>query len=138
MNSRQNILFRSVRTKNPDKQIVSQVDGQLMGRLLVVSTLGHKRRNLLNQGHTSVQFSPSVVSNSLRPHGLQYTRPPCPSTTPELAQTHVHRVGDAIHHLILCRPLLLLPLIFLSIRVFSNESVLCIRWPKYSVNHYCV
>ena len=35
------------------------------------------------------------------------------------------------NHLILCRPLLLLPLIFLSIRVFSNESVLCIRWPKY-------
>ena len=35
------------------------------------------------------------------------------------------------NHLILCRPLLLLPLIFLSIRVFSNESALCIRWPKY-------
>ena len=37
-------------------------------------------------------------------------------------------------HLILCRPLLLLPSIFCSIRVFSNESVLCIRWPKYSVS----
>ena len=49
----------------------------------------------------------------------------------ELAQTHVHRVGDAINHLILCRPLLLLPSIFPSIRVFSNESVLRIRWPKY-------
>ena len=35
------------------------------------------------------------------------------------------------NHLILCRPLLLLPSIFLSIRVFSNESALCIRWPKY-------
>ena len=35
------------------------------------------------------------------------------------------------NHLILYRPLLLLPSIFLSIRVFSNESVLCIRWPKY-------
>ena len=35
------------------------------------------------------------------------------------------------NHLILCRPLLLLPLIFPTIRVFSNESVLCIRWPKY-------
>ena len=35
------------------------------------------------------------------------------------------------NHLILCHPLLLLPSIFLSIRVFSNESVLCIRWPKY-------
>ena len=35
------------------------------------------------------------------------------------------------NHLVLCHPLLLLPLIFPSIRVFSNESVLCIRWPKY-------
>ena len=35
------------------------------------------------------------------------------------------------NHLILCRPLLLLPLIFPSIRVFSNESALCIRWPEY-------
>jgi len=51
---------------------------------------------------------------------------------PELAQTHVHRVGDAIHHLTLCHhPLLLLPSIFPSLRVFSNESVLRIRWPKY-------
>ena len=43
-----------------------------------------------------VQFSRSVVSNSLRPHELQHTRPPCPSPTPESTQTHVHRVGDAI------------------------------------------
>ena len=35
------------------------------------------------------------------------------------------------NHLILCRPLLLLPSIFSSLRVFSNESALCIRWPKY-------
>ena len=49
----------------------------------------------------------------------------------EFAQTHVHRVSDAIQLLILCRPLLLLPSIFASIRVFSNESALCGRWPKY-------
>ena len=47
----------------------------------------------------------------------------------ESTQTHVHWVNDAI--LILCRPLLLLPSIFPSIRVFSNESALRIRWPKY-------
>ena len=35
------------------------------------------------------------------------------------------------NHLILCHPLLLLPSVFPSIRVFSNESALCIRWPKY-------
>ena len=49
----------------------------------------------------------------------------------ELAQTHVHWVGDAIQTSILCCPLLLLPSIFPSIRVFSNESTLCVRWPKY-------
>ena len=49
----------------------------------------------------------------------------------ELAQTHVHQVGDAIQPLILCCPLLLLPSMLPSIRVFSNESALCIRWPKY-------
>ena len=50
---------------------------------------------------------------------------------PELAQTHVHWVSDAIQLSVLCRPLLLLPSIFRSIRVFSNESTLPIRWSKY-------
>ena len=51
---------------------------------------------------------------------------------PGFAQTHVHRVSDAIqpsHPL--CHPLLLLPSIFPSMKVFSSESALCIRWPKY-------
>ena len=54
----------------------------------------------------------------------------------ELAQTHVHQVSDAIQpsvipcHLILCHPLLLLPSIFPSIRVFSDKSAFRIRWPK--------
>ena len=50
---------------------------------------------------------------------------------PELAQTHVRQVSDATQHLILCCPLLLLPSICLTIRVFSNELALRIRWPKY-------
>ena len=50
---------------------------------------------------------------------------------PELAQTHVHRVSDASNSLVLCCPLLFLPSIFPSIKVFSNESSLHIRWPKY-------
>ena len=57
---------------------------------------------------------------------------------PELAQTHVHRVGDAIQPSHLCRPLLLLPSIFPSIRVFSSELTLHIRWPKhwsFSISH---
>ena len=49
---------------------------------------------------------------------------------PELTQTHVHRVGDASNHPILCHRIFLPPSIFPSIRVFSNESVLHIRWPK--------
>ena len=44
----------------------------------------------------SVQFSRSVVSNSLQPHESQLARPPCPSPNPEFTQTHVHRVSDAI------------------------------------------
>ena len=52
---------------------------------------------------SSVQFSCSVVSDSLRPHKLQHARLPCPSPTLEFPQTHVHRVGDAIQpsHLLL-------------------------------------
>ena len=49
----------------------------------------------------------------------------------ELAQTHVHLVVMPSNHLTLCHALLLLPSIFPSIRVFSNESVLLIMWPKY-------
>ena len=50
---------------------------------------------------------------------------------PELAQIHVHHVGDAIQSSHPLLSLLILPSIFPSIRVFFNESVLCIRWPKY-------
>ena len=50
---------------------------------------------------------------------------------PELAQTISIELVIPSNHLILCRPLLLLPSIFPSIRVFSNELALCIRWPKY-------
>ena len=80
----------------------------------------------------SVQFSHSVMSDSLRPHELQHTRPPCPSPTPgvHLKLTSIESVMPS-SRLILYRPLLLLSSIFPSIRVFSNESALGIRWPKY-------
>ena len=45
---------------------------------------------------SSIQFSHSIVSDSLRPHELQHSRPPCPCQLPEFTQTHVHRVGDTI------------------------------------------
>ena len=78
----------------------------------------------------SVQFSPSVVSDCLQPHEPQHTRPRCPSPTPRIYPNPCPLVMPS-NHLILCRPLLLLPLIFPSITVFSNESALHIRWPKY-------
>ena len=77
------------------------------------------------------QFSYSVVSNSLRPHEPQHARPPCPSPTPGVYPLMSIKSVMPSNHLIHCRPLLLLPSIFPSIRVFSNESLLCIRWPKY-------
>ena len=89
---------------------------------------------------SSVHFGRSVVSDSLRPHGLQHARLPCPSPTPRvysnscslsLLKLMFIELVMPFNHLILCRPLLLLPSIILSIRVFSNESVLRLRWPKY-------
>ena len=78
------------------------------------------------------QFSRSVVSDSLQPHGLQHTRPPCPSSTPRsLFKLMSMESVMPSNHLILCYSLLLPSSIFPSIRVFSNESVLRIRWPKY-------
>ena len=81
----------------------------------------------------SIQFSWSVMSNSMWPHGLQHTRLPCSSAIPRACSNSRPSCQSVMpsNHLILCRPLLLLPSVFPSIRVFSNESVLCIRWPKY-------
>ena len=76
------------------------------------------------------QFSRSIVSDSLRPHESQHARPPCPSNSlSSLRLTSIESVMPS-SHLILCRPLLL-PLIPPSMRVFSNESTLSTRWPKY-------
>ena len=80
----------------------------------------------------SVQFSCSVMSDSLQPRGLQHARFPCPSPTPGglLKLMSIELVMPS-NRLILCRPLLLLPSIFPIISVFSSEWVLHIRWPKY-------
>ena len=83
-----------------------------------------------NSQMCSLQFSHSVVSDSCDPVDCSRPGLPVHRQLQEFTQTHVHWVGDA-NHLILCHPLLLLPLIFPRIRDFSNESVLCIRWPKY-------
>ena len=76
-------------------------------------------------------FSRSVVSDSLRPHEPQHTRPRCPSPTPSPPKPMSIESVMPSSHLTPCRPLLLLPPIPPSIRVFSNESTLHMRWPKY-------
>ena len=75
----------------------------------------------------------SMVSDYLQPNGLQHARLACPSPTPSRGLLKLMTIESVMpsNHLILCHPLILLPSIFPSIRVFSNESVLRIRWPKY-------
>ena len=93
---------------------------------------------------SSVQFSRSVMSDSLRPHESQHARPPSPSPTPRVHPNSFSITNSqsssklmciesvmSSSHLILCHPLLLLPSVFPSIRVFCEESALHIRWPKY-------
>ena len=80
-----------------------------------------------------VQFSRSVESDSLRHHESQHTRPPCPSPTNSQSSPKLMCIKSVMPpiHLILCYLLLLLPPIPPSIGVFSNESTLRMRWPKY-------
>ena len=72
------------------------------------------------------------MSDSLLPHGLQHARLPCPSPTPRVYSNSCPSSRWCHPTIsILCHPLLPPPSIFPSFRIFSNESVLCIRWPKY-------
>ena len=101
-----------------------------MGRLGDLDLDEVMSMGLSMMGLSSVQFSCSVVSHSLWPHGLQHARPP-PSPTPAIYPNSCPFSQS-------CHPTIssfasphLPPSIFPSIRVFSNESLLCIRWPKY-------
>ena len=80
----------------------------------------------------SVQFSCSVVSDSLHPNGRQASQSITDSRS--LLKFMSIELVMPSNHLILCCPLLLPPSIFPNIRVFSNESALCIRWPKYGIS----
>ena len=71
------------------------------------------------------------MSNSMQPHGLQHARPPFHHQLLEFTQTHVHWVNDDNQPSHPHYPLLFLPSVVPSIRVFSNESILPIRWSKY-------
>ena len=80
---------------------------------------------------TSVQFSRSVVSDSATPWTAARQASLSITNPPSLLRLMSIELVMPSNHLILCHPLLLLPSIFPSIRVFSSESVLHIRWPKY-------
>ena len=80
---------------------------------------------------SSVQFSHSVMSDSLWPHELQHARPLSITNSWSSPKLMCIELVMPSSHLILCHPLLLLPPISPSIRVFSNESTLCMSWPKY-------
>ena len=86
---------------------------------------------------SSVQFSRSVVFDSLRPHGLHAAHQASLFFTISWSMPKLMSVESVMpsNHLIFCRPHLLLPSIFPSIRVFSNESTLRIRWPKNKDMH---
>ena len=84
---------------------------------------------------TSVQFSSVAQSCPTLCDPLNHSTPglPVPQYLLEFAQTHATESVMPSNHLILCHPLLLLPSVFPSIRVFSNESALRIRWPEYVI-----
>ena len=83
--------------------------------------------------HCLLLFSRSVMSDSLPPMGCSPPGPPVHHQLPEFTQTHVHRVCDAIQpsHLLSSSSPLAPNSLMSSIRVFSNESTLRMRWPKY-------
>ena len=85
--------------------------------------------NLISLFYLLLLCSCSVVSDSLRPHGLQHARLRCPSLSPRACSNWCPLSWWCYPTISSCHPLLFLPSIFLSIRVFSNESAFCIRWP---------
>ena len=97
---------------------------------MVFLVIMYKCENWTIKKFSSIQFSQSCPTLC---HPMDCSMPgfPVHHRLLELAQTHVHKSIMPSKHLILCYPPLLLPSIFLSIRVFYSESVLPIRWPKY-------
>ena len=106
--------------------------------LVGYSLWGFKVSDMIKQACARTQtdrqtllFSHSVMSDSLQPRGLQHSRFSCPSLSSGVCSDSCPRSMMPSNHHILCCPLLLLPSIIPSIRVFSNESALRIRCSKY-------
>ena len=117
--------------------------GSVVSKVLNVGQLNIKKHDITCNSLGNLRyilkihllFSRQVLSNCLWPHGLQHARPPCPSPSPGVYPSSCplnqwcHPTSEMPSHPH-C-PLLLLPSIFPSIRVFSTESPICIRWPKH-------
>ena len=104
-----------------------------------ITTVHTQAAVMATEYFSSVQFNCSVVSNSLWPHELPRIRLPCPSLSPVclLKLMSIELVMPSNHHILYC-PLLFLPSIFPIIRVFSNESVLLTKWPKYWSSNFSI
>ena len=93
--------------------------------------MSQKVHNIVKSGVCCCYCSVCKLVVSSQPHGLQHARLLCPPRSPGVCSNSCTLSWWFSLTIILCYPLLLLPSIFPSIRVFSNESALCIRWPKY-------
>ena len=120
--------------KSPSFWPISAFDAPSSLRLIISGFKVRDVRLFLTLEHLAVtiQFSCSVVSDSLQPHGPQHARPPCPSPTPRVRSLTLMSIESVMpsNHLILCSPLLL-QLLFSQHQGLSSESALRIRWPKY-------
>jgi len=120
--------------KDPEKKsLVLKVNWPEEDLLTQNQTVSKFKSILVNILSIGLQFSSvaQLCPTLCDPMNCSMPGLPVHCQLPEFTQTHVHRVGDAIRHLILCRPLLFQPPIPPSTRVFSNKSTLCMRWPKY-------
>ena len=108
--------------------------GELHAERSLLAYSPQSRKESDTAGQLSLSLSSVVQSSPILYDPMDCSTPSLPvhHQLLESTQTHVHWVGDAIQpsHPLFC-PLLLLPSIFTSVRDFSNDSVLCIRWPKY-------
>ena len=104
--------------------------GEEWARLVWWRALTPETTRLHSNTFLLLLLSLSVLPDSLQPCGLQHATSSCPSLSPGVCWNSCPLVMPS-KHLILCHPLLLLPSILPRIRVFSSESALLIRWPKY-------
>jgi len=124
-----------IANKTTDKGLISKIYKQLMQRNTRKTNNPIKKwekdlkRHFSKEHISSVQFSHSVVSDSLHPHELQHTRPICPSPTPKPTQTHVYWVSDAIqpsHPLFFSSSALNLSWCFLFFFLTQEKHLLCL------------